>query len=366
MRKGSDHRCTLVKSRCSRGLHSIGPRMRALLTASALAWGALHGDSFANDAQSEPMTVLQGWMDDDLDGLRQAMDAQCALRRPPPGWSQHCAALNALPAAGDALRAWIARHFTARPLTGPAGTVGLITGYHEPEIAGSRTRSARFTVPLYRFPGKDHPYARATRAAIESGAGLAGQALAWVEDPVDAFFLQVQGSGRIRLENGSVLRVGYAANNGHAYRAVGSVLVARGAMRAEQVDAPAIKAWLREHPTQARQVMHENPRYIFFRELDPGPAHRGPPGSLGVPLTPLRSIATDPQRVPPGALLWLDTTDPLDRRPLRRLVLAQDTGAAIVGEVRADLFWGSGPQAEQAAGLMKQPGRLWLLEPRGR
>jgi membrane-bound lytic murein transglycosylase A len=204
---------------------------------------------------------------------------------------------------------------------------------------------------------------RPSRTRIETTALLAGGELVWLDDPVEAFFLQVQGSGRVRLRDGRVMRVGYAGDNGLAYRAIGSVLVARGAMQAAEVDAGRIKAWLRANPGEAAAVMRSNPRYIFFRELPPAPAGLGPPGSLGVPLTPMRSVAVDPKRVPPGSLLWLDTTDPLDGAPLQRMVVAQDTGAAIVGTVRADLFWGAGERAERGAGLMKQPGRLWLLEP---
>ena len=350
--------------------HFMGRRIGALAIAVTLAMTmtacAARGDPPARGSTQTP-AHLQGWHEDDLAGLRQALDAQCGLSRRPAGWAQHCDDLRGIPqGAQNALRAWVEQRFNARPLGGDTGVTGLITGYHEPELPGSRTRTARFTVPLLRALGAEHPLARATRATIESAATLTTQAIAWVEDPVDAFFLQVQGSGRIRLADGSVIRLGYAANNGHAYLAIGSVLVARGALVAGQVDAPAIKAWLRAHPAEGAQVMRQNPRYIFFRELPPAPADRGPPGSLGAPLTALRSIAVDPSKVSPGALLWLDTTDPLERRPLRRLVLAQDTGAAIVGEVRADLFWGTGARAEQAAGLMKAPGRLWLLEPAAR
>lgn len=158
------------------------------------------------------------------------------------------------------------------------------------------------------------------------------------------------------------MRVGYAGDNGHPYRAIGATLIERGALTAAETNAATIKTWLRANPAQAAAVMQSNPRYIFFRELAPTNLTAGPPGSLGVPLTPLRSIAVDPQRIPPGALVWLDTTHPLDGQALRRLVLAQDTGAAIIGAVRADLFWGTGREAEQAAGLMKQRGRLWLLQ----
>lgn len=308
---------------------------------------------------------LAGWEADDLRDLRGALDSQCALRRPPGGWDALCRELGAI-AVDDAsgLRRWIERRFFARPLVSASGqATGLITGYHEPELRGSRVGSARYPVPLHRFPERNRNAVRATREAIENGNPLAGDELVWLDDPIEAFFLHVQGSGRIRLADGGAMRVGYAGDNGHAYRAIGSVLVARGAMSVGEVDAPRIKAWLRANPGAARQLMQSNPRYIFFRELPPLPESAGPPGSIGAPLTPMRSIAVDPKRVPAGSLLWLETTDPIGRAPIRRLVVAQDTGAAIVGDVRADLFWGTGPRAEQGAGLMKQPGRLWLLEP---
>lgn len=315
----------------------------------------------APEAPPSSPTRLPGWHDDDLAGLRPAIDAQCALRRPPAPWPTLCAELRSLDAP---LGEWIARRFRARPLLGDDGRAqGLITGYHEPELTGSRARESAGQVPLYRRPADAVLRERPSRARIETEGLLAGSELVWLDDPVEAFFLQVQGSGRVRLRDGSVLRVGYAGDNGQAYRAIGAVLVAKGAFTAAEVDADRIKAWLRANPGEATAVMRANPRYIFFRELPPAPAEAGPPGSLAVPLTPMRSVAVDPKRVPAGALLWLDTTDPLDGAPLRRLVVAQDTGAAIVGGVRADLFWGTGSRAGRGAALMKQPGRLWLLEP---
>lgn len=305
--------------------------------------------------------ALPGWASDDLSGIGPAIDGQCALRRPPAPWVQLCAEFQA---QRPRLREWIERRFAARPLVdGQANADGLITGYHEPELRGSRTRTRPGQVPLYRRPPDAQLRARPTRTDIEVAAPFAGSELAWIDDPIEAFFLQVQGSGRIRLDDGSLMRVGYAGDNGLPYKAIGATLIERGALSAADANAGTIKAWLRANPAQAAPVMRTNPRYIFFRELAPQPVASGPPGSLGVPLTPLRSIAVDPARVPPGALLWLDTTDPLDGRVLRQLVVAQDTGAAIVGAVRADLFWGTGPRAEQAAGLMKQRGRLWLLQP---
>lgn len=323
--------------------------------------GAAQGRAQAATDPASPAT-LPGWRDDELDGLRGALERQCASPRPPVPWPALCGELRSTPLP---LRDWIADRFRARPLAGEDGAAtGLITGYHEPELTGSLQRESPAQVPLYRRPPEPVLRERPARARIETGTLLAGGELLWLDDPVEAFFLQVQGSGRVRLRDGRVLRVGYAGDNGHAYRAIGAVLVARGAMPAAEVDAGRIKAWLRANPAQAQEVMHANPRYIFFRELPPAPPGAGPPGSLGVPLTPMRSVAVDPKRVPPGALLWLDTTDPLDGAALRRLVVAQDTGAAIVGPVRADLFWGAGTRAERGAGLMKQPGRLWLLEPR--
>lgn len=306
--------------------------------------------------------ALPGWRKDDLAGLRGALARQCASRRPPAPWPALCAEL---PNDDAGLAAWISARFRAKPLTDDAGgTTGLITGYHEPELTGSRARESAGQVPLYRRPPDAVLAARPSRERIETGGLLAGSELVWLDDPVEAFFLQVQGSGRVRLRDGSVMRVGYSGDNGLGYRAIGSVLVARGAMPAAEVNAGSIKDWLRANPAQAPAVMRSNPRYIFFRELPPAPPEAGPPGSLGVPLTPMRSVAVDPKRVPAGALLWLDTTDPLDGSALRRLVVAQDTGAAIVGTVRADLFWGAGERAARGAGLMKQPGRMWLLEPR--
>lgn len=323
------------------------------------------------------LTHLPGWHDDDLAGLAEALAGQCALRRPPAPWPGLCPALREASASPATLRAWLEQRFVAQPLTGRDGKAeGLITGYHEPVLTGSRHRESADQVALHRPPpdlvrqgsaryrlvdGKRLPYP--ARAAIERDQLLAGHELVWLDDPVEAFFLQIQGSGRIRLRDGGVLRVGFADHNGHPYHAIGRELVARGALPAAAVDAPAIKAWLRAHPDQAPAVMHSNPRYIFFRELAT-PAAAGPPGALGVPLTPLRSVATDPGFVPPGALLYLATRYPDDRRPLNHLVVSQDRGAAIVGGVRADLFLGADAEAERLAGLMKEPGRLWLLAPR--
>lgn len=333
--------------------------------------------------------ALPGWEDEvDHASLARAIDAQCRMRRPPAGWPALCAMR---PTDARRLPEWISRHFSAWPLTATDGNpVGLITGYYEPVLTGSRTRDDHRQTPLYRRPvdmvatgtlpaaaanrqgaagttrgrrvdGQIVPYW--TRAEIEAALPLAGTELAWIDDRVAAFFLHIQGSGRIALRDGATMRVGFADHNGHPYRAIGQVLIARGALTREQADADGIRRWLRDHPAQAREVMHSNARYVFFRELPALPVDEGPIGSLGVALTAMRSVATDPARVPPGALLYLDTVQPNGIEPLRRIVLSQDTGAAITGPVRADLYWGTGDAAGHDAGRMRSPGRLWLLWP---
>ncbi len=342
-------------------------------------------DASANDALARgPLApaMLPGWGNDDLRTLHEALVRQCALVRPPQPWPTLC---PQLPAA-DGLKQWVAQHFEAWPLAGRDGSRdGLLTGYYEPILHGTRTRVRPGQVPLYARPAdlvaradgsrqrlRDGrpagPYP--TRAQIENEGLPTAGALLWIDDPIEAFFLHVQGSGRVRLPDGSTVRIGFADHNGHRYRSIGRELIERGAMQAEAVDAASIRAWLRANPTQARGIMQANPRYIFFREL-PAPStststtSAGPPGSLGVGLTPMRSVATDPAFVPPGALLFVDGTHPESRAPLRRAVVSQDRGAAIVGAVRADLFWGSGDEAGRLAGLAQQPMRMWLLWPKG-
>jgi membrane-bound lytic murein transglycosylase A len=201
-----------------------------------------------------------------------------------------------------------------------------------------------------------------TRSEIDAGA-LAGKGseLLWVDDAVDAFFLHVQGSGRVVMENGQLVRLGFAGRNGHPYVAIGRELISRGAIPRERMSMQAIRAWLKANPGEASEVMALNPSFIFFRIID----GEGPIGAEGVPLTPGRSLAVDPAFVPLGLPIWLDTTDPLKpEQPLRRLVVAQDTGSAIKGPVRGDLFWGFGETAAAKAGSMNQRGRYFLLLPR--
>jgi membrane-bound lytic murein transglycosylase A len=207
-----------------------------------------------------------------------------------------------------------------------------------------------------------------TRAQIDAGA-LAGRGLElfWVEDPIRSFFMQIQGSGQIDLPDGSRMRVGYAAQNGRPYRAIGRDLVAMGAIARDDVSLQSIRAWLVAHPDQARGVMEKNPSFVFFRALPDLAAAPGPLGAMGVPLTPERSLAVDRRFLPLGVPLWLSTTAPWPsgEGPLQRLVIAQDTGGAIRGPVRGDVFWGSGDAAEAVAGRMQSKGGYWILLPRG-
>jgi len=265
------------------------------------------------------------------------------------------------------------------------GKPGLFTGYYEAEINGSLQKTPRFrypvharpddlvTVPLRRFdadlPAKSIsgrvkngtliPYP--DRAAIHAG-GLLEQAeiIAWGDDPADVFFLHIQGSGRISLPDGGVIRVGYAANNGRAYIAIGRTLIANGALARENISMQSIRKWLAANPDKAQRVLNTNPRYIFFRKIV-GP---GPLGSMGVALTPGHSMAVDPSLIPMGAPVWLDTKQPASDGSFRRLMVAQDTGAAIRGAVRGDIFFGHGKAAADAAGKMKQPGRMFVLLPK--
>ncbi len=331
----------------------------AVIVAVALAIGVTAATPFAaSDAPIEP-AALPGWTSDALDGVQAAIDRQCALRRPPEPWPALC---GTRPKAGESLRDWLQTRFAAWPLANATGgETGLLTGYHEPLVGGSRVRENTRQVAVLAAPADAARRSR-TREAIERDATTADDAWLWLDDPVEAFFLHIQGSGRVRLRDGSMIRIGYAADNGRSYHAIGRELVERRHLAPGAVDATTIKRWLREHPREAETVMWSNPRYIYFRELPAG--SDGPIGALGLALTPGRSVATDPAHVAPGSLLWLDSTDPLSAGPLRRLGVSQDTGAAIKGPVRVDLFWGSDDAAATAAAATHHRLRGWLLKPK--
>jgi membrane-bound lytic murein transglycosylase A len=322
---------------------------------------------------------LPGWREDAVSQALPALRSSCKTLDAKPGdapvgpqgiagtageWRPVCAALVTAGSSNNALRRAIETWFVPFAVADVDGPGGLFTGYYEPELQGSRKRTARYSVPLYR-PPHDPAGGALTRAAIEAGA-LAGRGLEllWLADPIDAFFLQAQGSGRVRLAEGGSLRVGYAASNGLPPTIIGRILVEQGELTKEAATMQTVRQWLRDHPAEATTLMQMNARYIFFREIRGG----GPIGALGVALTPGRSLAVDPDLIPLGVPLWLDTTYPAGTpeagRPLRRLVVAQDSGAAIKGAVRGDLYWGSGEAALRYAGPMKQPGRYYLLLPK--
>jgi membrane-bound lytic murein transglycosylase A len=319
---------------------------------------------------------LPGWDADRLQEFWLAFTRSC--ERPSAEWRAACAearlsGLGAAPAEAP-LRAWLERALRAYRIESPAHEpTGLATGYFEPLVEASRRPRAGFRVPLYAPPpdlGTRHPYW--TRRQIDTlpaaQRSLRGSEIAWLRDPLDALVLQVQGSGRLVFDAGpggapSTVRVAYAAHNEQPYQSIGRWLIDQGELRASEASWPAIRAWARRHPERVDEMIRANPRFVFFREEPlPDPA-LGPRGAQGVALTPGRSIAVDPQSVPYGTPVWLDTTEPLSSQPLRRLVVAQDTGSAIVGAVRADYFWGWGDAAEAAAGRMKQPLRMWALWP---
>lgn len=344
---------------------------------------------------------LPGWNDDAVAEALPALRRSCSGRLANPGksfglagsgadWRAFCARAAGVGVTDHlGLRRLIEDELRPALATNRDEALGLFTGYYEPQLAGSRKRSARFKVPLYRHPGdiirvdlgdfrpeltgkriagrlsgnRLEPYH--DRAAIEGGA-LARRRLelVWVDDPIDAFFLQIQGSGRVDLAEGGTMRVGYAGGNGHLYYAIGKELIARGIPAAE-VSMQAIRRFLTDHPEEADAIMNKNPSFVFFQQLE----GEGPLGSEGVPLTPGRSLAVDRAFFPMGLPVFLDASAPhVDAsqpdQPLRRLLVAQDTGGAIQGPVRGDVFWGHGPEAAEVAGRMKNRGRLWVLVPK--
>ena len=298
-------------------------------------------------------------------------------------WRKPCAAARATAADDTAARAFFTAQFTPYLAGNNNDSDGLFTGYYEPLLQGARARGGKYQTPLLKRPpdlvmvelgrfrpawqgeriagrvvgGTLVPYP--SRAEIERGALDADRlALFWVDDPVDAFFLQVQGSGRIALPDGTQIRLGYDGQNGQPYVAIGRTLVARGALTAEQVSLSSIRAWIQAHPDEADALMDENPSYVFFREL----AGDGPLGSEGVVLTPGRSLAVDRNFIPLGAPVYVAIGD--NSSSLQRLMVAQDTGGAITGPVRGDVFWGFGSDAETRAGNMRARGKYYLLLPK--
>jgi membrane-bound lytic murein transglycosylase A len=357
---------------------------------------AAAGKADAKPLQAARWSDLPGWSDDDLAAAWPPFLQSCrglASRPHWPQWKAVCDEARAMVApAAPAVRRFFESWLQPWLLTNPDGsTRGLVTGYYEPLLRGSRTRGQPYLQPVLGVPpdlltidlgnvlpelknmrlrgrlqgNKVVPYF--SRAEIGKRANEGGdRVLLYVDDPVELFFLQVQGSGRVQLPDGSKLRLAYADQNGHPYQSIGRVLVDRGEMSLEQASMQSIKQWARANPSRLSELLNANPSYVFFREeAIRGKDGDGPNGALGVPLTPERSIAVDPRHVALGAPVFLATTQPDSAQPWRRLVMAQDTGGAIRGVVRADLFWGFGAAAGNQAGRMKQQGQMWVLLPAG-
>ncbi len=351
---------------------------------------------------------LDGWAQTDPRGALRAFLRSCAVLAAksddaPLGgvnyagtageWRQACdaAALVSTDDSETARRFFESEFVPYRVEQGSA--VGLFTGYYEPQLRGSRTRHAAYQTPLYGVPGdlmnvdlglfRENlrgqrivgkvadgqliPYP--DRAEIE-GVGLSTAApIFFVDDPIDAFFLQIQGSGRVVLDDGTVVRAAYAAQNGRPYTAIGAILIQRGELTREAVSMQSIRAWLLEHPAEAQQLMHANASYVFFAEQPIGDPLLGAAGAQGVPLTPEASLAVDLTVHALGVPVWLETTAPdpdtaKPDRPFHRLLVMQDTGGAIRGPVRGDVYWGYSPDAGSVAGRMRSAGRMTVFLPR--
>lgn len=334
---------------------------------------------------------LPGWSQDKLVEAWPAFMASCQVLVKKTEWREPCTVAKEVePSAYFAIRTFFESFLTPYQVINTDGTEeGLATGYYEPLLRGARQRGGVYQTPLYAAPAdlltidlasaypelknmrlrgrqvgkKIVPYW--SRAEITQSSLLAGSELLWVDDPVDAFFLQVQGSGRVQLEDAhETVRVAYAEQNGLAYKSIGRYLVDKGEIKLEQASAQGIKSWLAANPARQAELLNANPSFVFFREEKLNDPKIGPKGALGVPLTARRSIAVDAQYIPLGVPVFLATTQPNSDLPLQQLVLAQDTGGAIRNAVRADYFWGFGAEAGEYAGRMKQRARMWVLLPK--
>ena len=334
--------------------------MIAALRASALA-GALMA---ASHAQAEityevlQFSDLAGW-DDDNHGEALAAFLNTCTDLNDPDWNSLCAVAQSQ--GSESAKAFFELFF--RPVKISDGNTALFTGYFEPELDGSRYRTPRFRHPIYKMP----PEARQSnpwlsrREILNSGVmNNRGLEIAWVDDPVELFFLQIQGSGRVRLPDGTSLRVGYGGANGHPYRSIGIELVRRGQYNVHQVSAEVIKNWVRRNGQTGEELLYHNPSYVFFRELRNIAPEDGPLGAMNRSVTTLRSIAVDPEFTPLGAPVWVEKNG---ENPLRRLMIAQDTGSAIKGAQRADIFFGTGDKAGRAAGKLRDDGQMIVLMP---
>jgi membrane-bound lytic murein transglycosylase A len=380
-------------------LRAVG--LRSLATLILVASSAVMASAQPTHLRSVVFSDLPAWRDDDHGAALSAFQLSCGAildrggafgRDPayggePSDWLEVCR--RALMAQSSA-RNFFESEFVPVKVSDPERSGGMFTGYFEPEFRGSRTRGGPYQVPIYQRPSDLEAFDAAARQAtglaygrrvggrlapyhsrkeIETGA-LAGRnlELVWLTDWADAFFLQIQGSGRIRLEDGNLMRVGFAAKTGLPYTAVGGILANRGDIPRSEISMQSIRAWMAQHPDAARELMWQNESYVFFREIPASDPSLGPPGAQQVPLTPMRSLAVDRAYWAFGTPVWLEADVPSgpagSMQPFRRLLVAQDTGSAIKGRVRGDVFWGTGEAAASVAGLMQSPGTMVALLPR--
>lgn len=309
-------------------------------------------------AQVMTFEELDAWNEDDPRPALRAFLVTCDLLKD-PAWAPLCALARDAGDSPESARAYFEMFYRPVLIGNPPA---LFTGYYEPVLDGSPYRTARFRYPIYaRPPELKEGMVYYSRAQIEGGAiSGRGLELAWLDDPVEVFFLHVQGSGRIRLPDGRMMRVGYAGKNGHAYRSVGQEMVRRGTHTPDQVSAQSIRSWVRANPGPGHAMLDHNPSYVFFRRLPDLAQDKGPIGAMGRSITGMRSLAVDPRYNPLGAPIWIEKDG---RRPLRQLMVAQDTGGAIKGAQRADIFFGTGADAGEDAGTVKDGGRMLVLLP---
>jgi membrane-bound lytic murein transglycosylase A len=317
---------------------------------------------------------IPGWQEDDLSAAWSAWLESCKAmvkRSSTRSWSSVCDRAKTVSGSNpQAVRRYFEDAFQAYAIrsNSTGREIGLVTGYYEPIMNGSRARTSRYTVPLYGYPAawkRNKPNPGPARAELMDSNLLRGSELVWVEDPVAAAFMQIQGSGKIKLDDGTVLRFGFAGTNEQPFKSVAQWLLNKGEITRSQATMQGIKSWAKRNPRRVEEMLNANPRFVFFKELPSNVSpDLGPIGALGVPLTAERSIAVDLKAMPLGAPVFIATTRPLSKQALRRLVMAQDTGTAIVGGVRADYYWGTGDAAGELAGRMKQDGQMWLLLPK--
>ncbi|HEY6774078.1 MAG TPA: murein transglycosylase A [Oxalicibacterium sp.] len=341
--------------------------------------------------QPSSFAALPGWGVDRQNEAWPAFTASCSVLIRRPDWREVCAAArNVNGSDAEAVRVFFETNFTPYQVANADGSQnGLVTGYYEPLLRGARKRGGLYQTPLYRAPtdllaidlANVYPelkglrlrgrlvgkkvVAYPSRAELMQSGELVGKEILWVDDPIEAFFLQVQGSGRVQLAGSNeIVRLAYENQNGWPYKSIGRYLVDKGELTLDQASMQNIRAWVLANPERQQELLNANPSYVFFREEKVTDPAVGPKGALGVPLTPQRSIAVDPQFIPLGVPVFLATTQPNSKVLLQRLVMAQDTGGAIKNAVRADYFWGFGAQAGELAGRMKQRGMMWVLLPR--